>query len=295
MNKPLFSGVCTAMVTPFLGGRINHPMMHILLRRQIEAGIPAVVIGGTTGESATLTDKEKIALLHGCREHIPKECVFIAGTGSNDTSHAIALSVAAEEAGADALLVVTPYYNKATQAGIIAHYAAIAESVDIPLIAYNVPSRTGVDITPDTYAVLSRIPNLAGVKEASNDVVKILQIREKCPEGFGIWTGNDDQTAAAISIGADGVISVAANLYPQLMQRLAHNALVGQRNVAIQTQKLLLPLCKQLFCEVNPIPVKAAMKHLGYDCGPCRLPLTAMDPDNNKQLQRICDQLDSEI
>lgn len=295
MKKPLFTGVCTAMVTPFLGGRINYPMLQILLRRQSEAGIPAVVIAGTTGESATLTDKEKISLFHSCREYINSTCLYIAGTGSNDTAHAVALSMAAEEAGADALLVVTPYYNKATPSGIVAHYAAIAEAVSVPIIVYNVPSRTGVDITTDTYAHLCKIPNIAGVKEASSDIVKILQIREICPDGFGIWTGNDDQIAAAINMGADGVISVASNLFPQQLQKLAQNALCGQRDAALAMQRTLLPLCKQLFCEVNPIPIKEAMKFLGYDCGPCRLPLTPLNDEDRQLLQQICRQLDKEI
>lgn len=295
MSKPLFTGVCTAMVTPFLGGRINYPMLQILLRRQTEAAIPAVVIAGTTGESATLTDKEKIALFHTCREYINNTCLFIAGTGSNDTAHAVALSLAAEEAGADALLVVTPYYNKATAGGIIAHYAAIADAVNIPIIVYNVPSRTGVDIATDTYVQLSRLPHIAGVKEAGNDIVKILQIRQACPDHFRIWTGNDDHTAAAINMGADGVISVASNLFPMHMQKLVQYALNGQRDDALYMQKTILPLCKQLFCEVNPIPVKEGMKLLGYDCGPCRLPLTPLSAECRLALQQICQELDRAI
>ena len=188
MDTPLFTGVCTALVTPFLDGRINYPMAKLLLRRQMDAGIKAVVLSGTTGESPTLTDREKIELFRQCKEFAKEECTIIAGTGSNSTVHAIELSQAAEEAGADALLVVSPYYNKATPEGLIAHYLSIAYAVDIPIIIYNVPTRTGVDIPVNVYQRLTQIPNIAGVKEASTDISKIAEIRASCPEDFAVWS-----------------------------------------------------------------------------------------------------------
>ena len=203
MKQPLFTGACTALVTPFLGGKVNYPMMEQLLRRQIDAGIEAVVICGTTGESATLSDCEKLELFRRAKAYVGDSCLIIAGTGSNCTEHAAALSRAAEGAGADALLVVTPYYNKATPEGLLAHYSAVAGAVHIPVIAYNVPSRTGVDIPVEVYDRLSRIPNLAGVKEASSGISKIAKLCAACPD-FPVWSGNDDQAVAVMSLGGQG-------------------------------------------------------------------------------------------
>ena len=287
MNKPLFTGVCTALVTPFLGGNVNYPMMDLLLRRQIQAGIQAVVLCGTTGESPTLTDLEKLEMFRRGKRYVGDRCKIIAGTGSNDTAHAIALSKAAEEAGVDALLVVSPYYNKATNDGLLTHYAAIAESVHIPVIVYNVPSRTGVDIPVSVYQNLARIPNIAGVKEASGDISKISKIRASCPEEFAVWSGNDDQIAPIIALGGSGVISVISNVLPEQTQSLALAALDGDFDTAADLQIRLLPLIEALFSEVNPIPVKAAMKLIGYDCGECRLPLTPIAQENLKKLKSI--------
>lgn len=287
MNKPLFTGVCTALVTPFLGGNVNYPMMDLLLRRQIQAGIQAVVLCGTTGESPTLTDLEKLEMFRRGKRYVGDRCKIIAGTGSNDTAHAIALSKAAEEAGVDALLVVSPYYNKATNDGLLTHYAAIAESVHIPVIVYNVPSRTGVDIPVSVYQNLARIPNIAGVKEASGDITKISKIRASCPEEFSVWSGNDDQIAPIIALGGSGVISVVSNVLPEQAQSLALAAVDGDFDTAADLQIRLLPLIEALFSEVNPIPVKAAMKLIGYDCGECRLPLTPISQENMKKLKSI--------
>ena len=193
MKNILFTGVCTALVTPFLNGEVNYPMLEQLLRRQVKAGIRAVVICGTTGESATLSDSEKLEMFRRAKKYVGDQCMIIAGTGSNNTEHALALSKAAEDAGADALLVVSPYYNKATSEGLIAHYSAVSSAVHIPVIAYNVPSRTGVDIPVGVYQYLAQIPNIAGVKEASTDISKITKIRAACPEDFALWSGNDDQ------------------------------------------------------------------------------------------------------
>ena len=284
MGKPIFTGACTALVTPFLGDKVNYPMMEQLLRRQIDAGISAVVISGTTGESPTLSDTEKITLFHRCKDYVGDNCTIIAGTGSNSTEHAIELSIAAEEAGADALLIVTPYYNKATPDGLVAHYLSIAHRVSLPIIIYNVPTRTGVDIPVSVYQRLSRIPNIVGVKEASADITKILRIREACGQKFTIWSGNDDQAVPAMTCGASGVISVLSNVYPKDTQAMCMAALNNDYVTAGEMQRKFLPLIDLLFCEVNPIPVKAVMKRIGYDCGDCRLPLCRLTKEHQKQL-----------
>lgn len=287
MKQPVFTGVCTALVTPFLGNTINFPMLEQLLKRQMDAGIEAVVISGTTGESPTLTDIEKIELFRRAKQYVGAHCKILAGTGSNNTEHAVALSKAAEAVGADGLLVVTPYYNKATSEGLLAHYSAIAGAVHIPVIAYNVPSRTGVDIPVEVYACLAKIPNLAGVKEASSDIRKITKIRAACPGDFALWSGNDDQITSVMALGGLGVISVLSNVLPRETQALAQAALSGDFDTAADLQIRLLPLIEALFSEVNPIPVKAAMKLIGYDCGNCRLPLTSLSRENLETLKSL--------
>ena len=284
MKKPLFTGACTALVTPFLEGSINYPMMDQLLKRQIDAGIKAVVIAGTTGESPTLSDEEKLTLVRRCKDYVGNRCLIIAGTGSNNTAHSVALSVAAEEAGADALLVVSPYYNKATPQGIYLHYLSICNAVSIPVIVYNVPGRTGLDIPVSVYNQLASISNIAGVKEASSDITKIIRIRNACGPDFAVWSGNDDQIVPAMAVGGSGVISVLSNLYPLQTQAMCDAALSGDFKTASNIQCQFLPLIDSLFSEVNPIPVKAAMNELGYDCGGCRLPLCPMQPDKLKAL-----------
>ena len=287
MKNALFTGVCTALVTPFLNGEVNYPMLQQLLRRQMEAGIRAVVICGTTGESATLSDTEKLELFRRAKKYAGGRCMIIAGTGSNNTEHTVSLSKAAESAGADALLVVSPYYNKATPDGLTAHYSAVASSVHIPVILYNVPSRTGVDIPVSVYQFLAQIPNIAGVKEATSDISKIAKIRAACPDSFSVWSGNDDQAAAVMSLGGCGVISVLSNVLPNETQALAQAALDGDFDTAADLQIKLLPLIETLFAEVNPIPVKAALKLTGYDCGDCRLPLTAPSHATVKKLKKL--------
>ena len=291
MKKPLFTGACTALVTPFTQGRINLTMLQILLQRQMDAGIGAVVLCGTTGESPTLSDEEKILMFHQGKKYAGSGCTIIAGTGSNDTCHAITLSRAAEEAGADGLLVVSPYYNKATAEGLIDHYTAIASAVHIPVILYNVPSRTGVDIPVSVYTELAQISNIAGVKEASTDITKIARIKAACPLDFAVWSGNDDMTVPIMSLGGLGVISVASNVCPMQIQAMSHAALAGDFDSAAALQIELLPLIQLLFCEVNPIPVKAAMEVLGYDCGNCRMPLTHLSPEHRKQLKTLLNSL----
>lgn len=287
MKNALFTGACTALVTPFLGSQVNYPMLEQLLRRQMEAGIRAVVLCGTTGEAPTLSDAEKLEIFRRGKDFCGDGCTIIAGTGSNCTAHAVALSISAEQAGVDALLVVSPYYNKATADGLYAHYEAIARAVHIPIILYNVPSRTGVDIPITVYKRLARIPNIVGVKEASTDITKITRILSECGPNFSVWSGNDDQALPVIALGGKGVISVTANVAPVQVQALASAAVDGDLDTAAALQMRLQKLNEQMFCEVNPIPVKAAMKVLGYDCGDCRLPLTKLTAENQKRLEDL--------
>ena len=287
MNESLFTGAATALVTPFLDGAVNYPLFEQLLRRQVNAGIEAVVIAGTTGESSTLSDDEKLELFTRAKEYVGNSCKIIAGPGSNSTVHTINLSMAAEKCGVDALLVVTPYYNKATPEGLFAHFASVAHSVNIPIILYNVPGRTGVDIPVEIYHRLSQISNIIGTKEASPDVSKITKILYACGPDFTVWTGNDDLTTPVMALGGKGVISVLSNVLPVETQAMAKAALDGDFDTAASLQISLQPLIELLFCEVNPIPVKEALHLLGYDCGSCRLPLTKLTQENRKKLAEI--------
>lgn len=287
MKNTLFTGVCTALVTPFLNGEINYPLMEQLLNFQIDAGIHQVVLSGTTGESPTLSDKEKITVFKRAKEYVGDDCMIIAGTGSNSTEHTIHLSLAAQESGADALLVVAPYYNKGNPDGLYKHYSLLADSVKIPIIIYNVPSRTGVDIPVTVYQRLSDIPNIAGVKEASTDITKVTKIRAACPESFAVWSGNDDQIVPAISLGGKGVVSVLSNIMPYETLLMTEAALSGDFDTAAELQQKLQPCIEALFSEVNPIPVKYAMNCIGFDCGDCRLPLGALNDESKRKLQDI--------
>lgn len=284
MKEPLFTGVCTALVTPFLDGKVNYPMLEQLLKRQIDAGIPAVVLSGTTGESPTLSDDEKLEMIRRCADYAQGRCKIIAGTGSNSTKHAVSLSIDAEEAGADALLVVSPYYNKATEDGLFYHYMSIAHAVRIPVILYNVPTRTGVDIPVSVYKRLSSIPNIIGVKEASTCISKIARIKQQCPKDFYVWSGNDDMIVPTMSLGGKGVISVISNIIPRETLLMTHAAKCSDYETASALQTELMPLIDLMFCEVNPIPVKTAMQLIGFDCGECRLPLCQMTEANKSKL-----------
>ena len=286
MKKPIFTGVCTALVTPFFDDRINYPMLEQLLRRQIDAGIGAVVICGTTGESPTLSDEEKLELFRRAKHYTGSDCLIIAGTGSNSTKHSIELSKKAQDTGVDGLLMVTPYYNQATPDGLYTHFSSIASSVDLPVILYNVPSRTGVDLPVPVCRRLSRIPNIAGIKEASTDLTKITKLQAACIADLPIWSGNDDLITPVMSLGGWGVISVLSNVLPVQTQAMAKAALSGDFDTAASMQIRLQPLIEALFSEVNPIPVKAAMQLIGYDCGTCRSPLT-------KASEEICQKLRS--
>ena len=287
MKQPFFQGACTALVTPFLEDQVNFPMLERLLERQISGGITNIVLCGTTGESPTLSDKEKLEIFQRAKAFVGSRAKIIAGTGSNATAHTVELSVAAERLGVDGLLVVSPYYNKATPDGLYAHYEAVARAVHIPVIVYNVPSRTGLDIPVSVYKRLARIPNIAGVKEASTDITKIPKILSACGPDFTIWSGNDDMALASVALGAQGVISVVSNVLPVEMQAMMLAGLDGDFDTAAALNLRLLPLMEALFCEVNPIPVKAAMKLMGYDCGSCRLPLCDLRKENRERLEAI--------
>ena len=287
MKKPLFTGTCTALVTPFLDEEVNYPMLEQLLRRQVDAGIEAVVISGTTGEAPTLTDAEKLECFRRAKAYVGDSCKIIAGTGSNSTLHSQTLSRAAEECGVDGLLLVSPYYNKATASGLVTHFTAVAKAVSIPVILYNVPGRTAVDVPVSAYQTLQRIPNITGVKEASADISKITRIHSACNRDFTVWTGNDAMITPAISLGASGVISVLSNIFPEQTQAMAYAALNGDFDTAAALQIQLQPLIDLLFSEVSPIPVKEAMSLMGFDCGVCRLPLTKATDETRKKLLQL--------
>lgn len=289
MKQPLFTGLCTALVTPFLDGKVNYPMLEALIRRQIDAGADAIVLAGTTGESPTLTTAEKLEIFQLGVEAARGSCQIIAGTGSNCTEKAVELSARAAELGVDGLLVVTPYYNKATQPGLLKYYESITRVAQIPVIAYNVPSRTGVDISVDTCGKLAQMAHMAGIKEACGDISKVGRILAS--SDLTVWSGNDDQTVPMMALGAAGVISVASNIVPEAMKALTSAAKAGDYTTAAAIQRRLLPLMDLLFCQVNPIPVKAAMKMIGLDCGGCRPPLDGLTPENWQKFRDCLDEL----
>ena len=279
MRTPVFTGTCTAIVTPFdQNGNINYDVFGKLIDDQIAGGVDAICVCGTTGESATMSIREHIAAVEFCVERVDHRVKVIAGAGSNDTSAAVYLSQHAQDSGADALLHVTPYYNKASQAGLIKHYEYIADRVDLPIILYNVPSRTGVSYTAETYKVLSENPKINGVKEASGNFSLLAHTRFLCGDDFYIWSGNDDQVVPMMSLGAKGVISVASNIIPEVMVNMAHLCLEGRFDQASRVQIDYMDFIDALFVEVNPIPIKAALNLLGKGAGPLRLPLCDMTP-----------------
>lgn len=275
MKKPVFEGLATAIVTPFKNGTIDIPTFERLLDAQLAANVDAIVVCGTTGESATLSAQEQLALIAHAIQYTAGRCKIIAGTGSNDTAHAIDMSRAASSMGACAVLVVTPYYNKCTQAGLIAHYTAIADAVSCPVICYNVPSRTGVDMTLETYQALSKHPNIQGVKEAGGSPAKIAKTIETCADDFFVWSGNDDEAVCAMALGAKGLISVLSNVRPKKTLAMLRACQQNDFRRAGALQRELMELIGALFCVVNPIPVKKALELEGIPVGDPRLPLTA--------------------
>lgn len=281
MRTPVFTGSCPALVTPFnADGSINYDAFGKLIDDQIEAGVDAVCVCGTTGESATMSIREHIAAVEYCVKRVDHRVKVIAGTGSNDTSAAVYLTQHAQDSGADAALLVTPYYNKASQTGLIKHYEYIADRTDLPMILYNVPSRTGVSFTAESYKVLAENPKVNGVKEASGNFSLLAHTRCLCPEDFYIWSGNDDQVVPMMSLGAKGVISVASNIIPEVMVKMSHLCLENDFEAASKLQIDYMDLIDALFIEVNPIPIKTAMNLMGMQAGPLRLPLCEMAQKN---------------
>lgn len=287
MKRPVFTGSGVAVITPFADGGVDFPALGRLLDFQLAGGTDAVIVCGTTGEAAAMGYEERMRTIEFTVRHVDGRVPVIAGTGSNNTENAIALSRDAVRAGADALLVVTPFYNKATQKGLVRHYTAVADAAEKPVILYHVPSRTGVRCTAETYAALARHPNIAGVKEASGDLALVQETRELCPEDFAIWSGNDDETAPIMLLGGKGVISVAANIVPGEVHQLTDACLKGDFVRAGRMQLKLRKLCEALFWEVNPIPVKTALALMGYCEESFRLPMCEMEAENRERLKAV--------
>jgi 4-hydroxy-tetrahydrodipicolinate synthase len=289
----LFKGSGVAIVTPFKEDlTVDYDRLETLIEFQIENGTDAIIICGTTGEASTLTDDEQIDCIAAAVKYTNKRVPVIAGTGSNDTRHGISLSQRAEAVGADGLLHVTPYYNKTSQKGLYEHYKAIAESVNMPIILYNVPSRTGMNILPDTALKLSAIDNIVAIKEASGNIAQVAELAQKCAGKLDIYSGNDDQVLPLLSLGGVGVISVAANVIPREMHDMVALYLEGKHQESLALQLDCLPLINALFCDVNPIPVKSALNILGGDLisGPCRAPLTTLEPHHQEMLTNLLNQ-----
>lgn len=287
MKHPIFIGSAVAIVTPFKEGGVDLDALGDLLDFQLENGTDAVVVCGTTGEASTMTYRERAETIAFCVRHVGGRVPVIAGSGSNSTENAVTLSQEAERQGADGLLVVTPYYNKASQAGLLRHYRTVANSVSLPIILYSVPSRTGVSIAPETYAALAEHPNIIGVKEASGNLGNIQRTRSLCPEDFTIWSGNDDETVPICALGGKGVISVAANVLPAEMRRLTHLCLKNDFAAAGKLQIYLKGFCDAMFCEVNPIPVKTALGLLGWRVGELRSPMCPPSPENLAHIKTV--------
>lgn len=285
MKQTIFKGAGVAIVTPFAGDGINFDELGRIIEDQIAGGTDAIIITGTTGESATMTDEEHRAAIKYAVDRTAGRIPVIAGTGSNETAYAVQLSRYAEEVGADALLVVTPYYNKCTQKGLVKHFTTIADAVNIPLILYNVPSRTGVNIQVPAYVELAKHPRIVAVKEASGDLSAVAKIRHACGDALAVYSGNDDQIVPILSLGGSGVISVLSNVAPKMAHDICQLYFDGRVKEAADLQIAAIDLIGALFCEVNPIPVKAAMKMLGYNAGTLRLPLTDIEPAHAEQLR----------
>ncbi len=285
MKDIIFTGAAVAIVTPFTEDGINFSELKKLIDFNIENGTDAIVIAGTTGESSTMTDEEHREVIRFTVEYVSKRVPVIAGTGSNDTVYAVELSKYAESVGADALLLVTPYYNKTTQTGLIKHYNYIADRVNIPIILYNVPSRTGVNITPETYAELAKHPRIVATKEASGDLSAIAKIKALCKDELNIYSGNDDQIVPILSLGGKGVISVFSNIMPKESHEICSLYFEGKVEESCNLQTKYLDLINTLFIEVNPIPVKTALGIMGYNVGPLRMPLFPMEGKNLEKLR----------
>ena len=285
MKKIPFRGAAVAIVTPFDETGINFAELGRIIDDQIANQTDAICITGTTGESATMSDEEHRAAIKFAVEHVNGRVPVIAGAGSNETSYAIKLTQEAEAVGADAVLLVTPYYNKCTQNGLVAHYTKIADNINLPVIVYNVPSRTGVNIKPETYAKLAEHPRIVATKEANGDLTSVLRTRKLCGDKLAVYSGNDDQIVPILSLGGSGVISVLSNVAPRQTHMICQNYFDGKVDEASRLQIDFCDLIDALFCEVNPIPVKAAMKLLGWNVGQVRMPLSEIEPAHLEQLK----------
>ena len=285
MKKLVFTGSGVAIVTPMHpDGSINYLQLGQLIEWQIAEGTDAIIICGTTGESSTMSDEEHIECIRYTVEYTAGRVPVIAGAGSNDTAYAIWLSIESKRVGADALLQVTPYYNKTSQRGMIKHFTDIADSTDLPVIIYNVPSRTGLNIKPETYLALSRHPNIVATKEAGGNISEIAKTASLCGDDLIIYSGNDDQTIPLMSLGGKGVISVVANVAPRAMHEMTQLYLVGKTAEAARAQLDLIELCDAMFCDVNPIPVKCALNLMGKNAGSVRMPLVDLASTQKEQV-----------
>lgn len=285
MKKIIFKGCGTAIITPFTENGVNFEEFKKLIEFQIENGADSIIVCGTTGESSTMTLEEKKQTIKFAIEVANKRIPIIAGTGGNCTASVIEMTKYAESVGADAALIVTPYYNKTTQAGLIAHYSEIAKNTSLPIILYSVPGRTGVNINPTTCLELSKIPNIVAIKEASGNLSQIAEIASLCKDNLHIYSGNDDQILPILSVGGLGVISVLSNIYPQYTHDMVENYFNGNTSEATKMQLDAIELVKALFCEVNPIPVKEALNILGFNCGIPRLPLVELSNYGKEQIK----------
>lgn len=287
MKTPIFTGAAVAIITPMLpDGSVDYKGLADLVEFQIKGGTDAIVICGTTGESATLKDDEHLECIRVAVETAAGRVPVIAGTGSNYTEHAVEMSKEAKARGADALLLVTPYYNKTTQRGLVASFNTIVDAAGLPAILYNVPSRTGVNIEPATARELAKNPLICGIKEASGNISQIAMTTALCGDELPLYSGNDDQVVPILALGGKGVISVVSNVAPEPMHRMCQLWFEGKTKESLDLQLQLMGLCKAMFCEVNPIPVKAALGMMGLPAGPCRLPLVPLSDDHAEQVRR---------
>ena len=287
MKRIIFKGCGTAIATPFSKDGVNFEVFKDIIEDQIKEGVDSIIVCGTTGESATMSEGERKDTIKFVVDTVNKRIPVIAGTGSNNTKSAIELTKYAESVGVDGVLVVTPYYNKATQKGLIEHYTKIADETKLPIIMYNVPSRTGVNILPETCLELSKIDNIVAIKEASGNISQVAKIASLCGNNLNIYSGNDDQIIPVLSLGGIGVISVLSNIKPKFIHDMVYDFLNGNIHEATKKQLESIELIENLFCEVNPIPVKAALNMLGYEYGVPRLPLTELDNSKKEQLEHI--------
>lgn len=286
MKKPVFTGAAVAIITPMnADGTVNFEEFGRIIEDQIAGHTDAIVVCGTTGESATMPDAEHLSVIDYCVKEVNHRIPVIAGTGSNDTAHGIHLTQSAEKLGVDAVLLVTPYYNKTSQQGLIQHFTALANATSLPCILYNVPSRTGVNILPETAYELSKIPNINAIKEASGNIAQVAKIAQLCGDALNIYSGNDDQIVPLLALGGKGVISVLSNVAPSETHEICQKWFDGDIAASLAAQLKYLPLCEALFCDVNPIPVKCAMNQLGYQAGSCRLPLVDTSKANQERIR----------